>query len=336
MANEKQKLGNYKLRFLLNKTSLTELWLVEDLKHNRERKLRLIPHLTGVADKEFSMRFLDQSRMLSGLVHPAILPIIDYGSIDSYYYLVMPYHSEETLRIYLAGKKVSLNRKFKIFQRGLEALSFAHSQGIIHQHLSPDSFLINNEQELVITDFGLLRIESELKRFKPLSLDQTDLEGGFLAPEQFNGFATYHSDLYSMGLILYWLITNKTLPLVNQTNNLHTALSYREFPSGLGGLSSPLLAAELGQFLVKALENKPKNRFSSAEQMLAEFRRITATIRETSVNGELDLTLEPSGSAPIEMPVIENEYEVDMVGEDIITNSTPKEEISEEFFEVPE
>jgi serine/threonine-protein kinase len=332
MTNQNQQLGKYQLHCLLKKTPLTELWLANEIKHNRERVVRLIPSLPGVANQKFARYFLGEAKVISGLAHPAILPILDYGSNNDYFYIVMPYSPKGTLRTYLNRNKPSQSWKFHLFQRGLEALSFAHCQGIIHRQLSPDNFLINTKEELVIADFGLSSILDQLKLFKPVPIDKTGYGSEFLAPEQFSGFATYHSDLYSMGLILFWLLTNKKFNTYKQPYNIYTNQPSESFSDPLQFFSSQEIPAELASFLVKALENKPKNRFASAEKMLVEFREITAAIPVASSGRDFDSSLEPGGVAQINT----SELKAETVNSEDTSNLTNIEEFEEDFYEVPE
>jgi serine/threonine protein kinase len=272
MELKNKQLGTYKLISLIGKGGMAEVWLANQLTLNREVAIKVISENSGANEAlRLTERFEREAHSVAQLDHPSILPVIDYGNTDGYLYLAMPYVRGGSLQERIKREPLSRAQAFAIFERILGGLSFAHHKGIIHRDLKPGNILLYEDGRAVIADFGVAKTLNE-----DVALTQTGAAVGspeYMAPEQFMGFTDYRSDLYSMGVILYQLLTGHTL--YSGTTSWEIAMRHINDPLPL---PHPLVPTVIERFLVKTLQKRPEDRFASAEEMEAAFHQATGLL----------------------------------------------------------
>jgi serine/threonine-protein kinase PpkA len=272
MELKNKQLGTYKLISLIGKGGMAEVWLANQLTLNREVAIKVIAENSGANEAlRLTERFEREAHAVAQLDHPSILPVIDYGNTDGYLYLAMPFVRGGSLQERIKREPLSRAEAFAIFERILNGLSFAHHKGIIHRDLKPGNILLYEDGRAVIADFGVAKTLNE-----DVALTQTGAAVGspeYMAPEQFMGFTDYRSDLYSMGVILYQLLTGHTL--YSGTTSWEIAMRHINDPLPL---PHPLIPKVVEKFLVKTLQKRPENRFASTEEMEAAFHQIIGSL----------------------------------------------------------
>src|SRR2546430_6656859 len=188
--------------------------------------------LTAHQRAAFLERFRRETDAAASLEHPNILPVHEYGEQDGLAYLVVPYIGGGTLRDVLEREGLlALPKALNYLEQLAAALDFAHERGVIHRDIKPANILMTVEGRLVLTDFGLVKIISE--RPNP----QIRLTGAgapvgtpdYMSPEQVVGqMVDGRSDLYSLGVILYQMITGTT-PFQGETP-MQIAAQQLQFP----------------------------------------------------------------------------------------------------------
>jgi serine/threonine protein kinase len=246
---------------------MAEVWLGSQTTLNREVAIKILSETSSVSQElRLAERFEREAHSIASLDHPGILPVIDYGRADGLLYLVMPYVRGGSLQDYLKRELLTRAQAFRIFEQVLAGLGYAHRKGIVHRDLKPANILLYLDGRAVIADFGVAKTLSE-----NVSLTQTGSAVGspqYMAPEQFMGQADFRSDLYSMGVILYQLLTGKLL--YSGTTSMEIALKHLNDPLPL---PDPLVPTPLELFLQRALSKKPEMRFGSAEEMANAFHQ---------------------------------------------------------------
>lgn len=264
---ENKQLGAYKLTALLGKGGMAQVWLANQVTLNRQVAVKIIPEVPEAEDENHYMaRFTREARAVAQLDHPNILSVIDYGGANGFLYLVTPYVRGGNLMERIKHETLTRAQALDIFGQVLDGLKFAHQQGIIHRDLKPGNILLYNDGRAVIADFGVAKIEND-----NLALTQEGTVLGspdYMAPEQFLGFTNYRSDLYSMGVILYQLLTGK-LPYTG-TTALEVGTKHLESPIPLPNSYVP---APFDSFLNKALQKRAEDRFANAQEMQIAFQR---------------------------------------------------------------
>src|ERR1041385_1094624 len=161
-------------------------------------------------------RFEREVDILSRLDHPHIVAIHDRGLIDGHAYYVMDYIAGKPLDAYVAGGELEIDAVLTLFAKVCEAVNVAHMRGVIHRDLKPGNIRVNDEGEPRILDFGLAKIEQEVAGAS--SARQMTLTGQFVgslpwaSPEQAEGqseLLDIRSDVYSLGVVLYQLLTGR-------------------------------------------------------------------------------------------------------------------------------
>ncbi|NWJ47595.1 MAG: protein kinase [Chloroflexi bacterium] len=274
MPLENTQLGAYRLLSPVGRGGMAEVWLANQLNLNREVAIKIIPNRNDTNDElNITARFEREARAIARLDHPAILPVIDFGNTDEYLYLVMPYLRGGSLQERIKRETLTRVQAFEIFGQVLSGLTYAHSRGIIHRDLKPANILLYDERRAVIADFGVAKTLGE-----NVNLTQTGSAVGsplYMAPEQFMGQADYRSDLYSMGVILFQLLTGRVV----YSGTTSWEIATKHFSDALP-LPDQMVPLPLEQFLTRALHKRPEGRFASAQEMETAFheaaRRVTS------------------------------------------------------------
>jgi eukaryotic-like serine/threonine-protein kinase len=205
---------------------------------------------------ELVQRFLQEAEMASKLDHPNIVKIFDFGDEDGLLYLVMQFIDGDTLeRILRHRGKLSLREAINITLQVLSALQYAHEKGLVHRDIKPGNVMINKEGRAYLLDFGIAVLGGMGGGEKtPAGTPE------YMAPEQLRGRADRRSDLYSVGVMLYEMLTGKT-PFQDAKDIYelqHRILRDPIPPTGID--------PEIDAILEKALSKLPSQRFQSAKE----------------------------------------------------------------------
>src|SRR5688572_6020806 len=221
--------------------------------------------------EEFTARFRREARLLAQLQHPHILPVFDYGEAEGYPYIVMPHIVSGTLAGILRNQRLSLPEVRRVMTQIGDALSYAHTRGLIHRDIKPSNILIDEGGNCLLTDFGLARMtESEDKLTSSGSIMGTP---AYMSPEQGTGAGTDpRSDIYSLGIILYEMLTGR----VPSTAETPIAVVYKHIHDPLPPARklNPSLSEELEMILLKCLAKNPEERYQTANAFVRAVRQV--------------------------------------------------------------
>lgn len=206
--------------------------------------LKILPP-ERVGEERFAERFEREAQTLAKLNHPNIVTVFDYGESGGLFYIVMEYVDGVNLRDLLRDGKLAAEQALAIVPPVCEALQYAHDQGIVHRDIKPENLLLDRTGRIKIADFGIA------------SLVGAGADGigtpPYMAPEQTAGKVDHRADIYSLGVVLYELLTG-------------------ERPGGK--LESParrvLVDVRLDEIVLRALETEPSLRYQTA----GEFRTV--------------------------------------------------------------
>lgn len=255
MELENNLFETYQLRSLLGLGGMGEAWLAIRLMPRSEVVIKLIParNLSHESDNDF----ITTAQAVARLQHPNILPLIDYGRVEGYFYLVTPYKAKGSLQQLLQTETLPPFQAFEIAGQTLAGLNYAHQQGIIHGNLKPSNILLNNNGRWLVADFGVIEIESKVAGSTP---DENFFaDSPYLAPEQHQGQTSYRSDLYAVGVLLYHMLTGRE-PWNNPPNDAPDLGESLRLPH-------PLVPPPLEPLLKQALQKQPEKRFGSVDEM---------------------------------------------------------------------
>jgi len=220
-------------------------------------------------DEKFVRRFQREALSASSLSHHNIVEMYDVGEDDGNYYIVMEFVEGRTLKQLLKRRgKLTVEEVVDIMLQVTDAMSLAHDSLIIHRDLKPQNIMIKEDGGIKITDFGIAMALNSAQ------LTQTNSVMGsvhYLPPEQASGKgATLKSDVYSMGIMMYELLTGK-IPFKGE-NAVEIALKHlkEELPSVLS--SDTTVPQSIDNIIKKAAAKNPKNRYSNAKEMYDDLK----------------------------------------------------------------
>ena len=240
-----------------------EVFLARDTVLDREVAIKVL-HRSLAGDQAFVDRFRREARAAAGLSHPNIVAVFDWGSVDGIYYMVMEYVRGRAARALLNQYgRLEPAQAVDVVRQTLLGLEHAHRQGIVHRDIKPENVLVTTEGVVKVADFGLARAYADGRQTQAGTVTGTVQ---YLAPEQIRGEpADPRSDLYSLGIVTYELLTGK-LPFTGETA---MSIAYKHLSGRVPRPSAvvPTIPADLDGFVVSATDRDRELRPESATVM---------------------------------------------------------------------
>ena len=225
-------------------------------------------------DAELRRRFHEESQAVAMLSHPNIVAVYDVSRSSDLEYIVMELIDGITLKQYMQkkGNKLNWREALHFITQIVKALGHAHSRGIIHRDIKPHNIMVLRDGSVKVADFGIARVASGGHS----TLTQEALGSvHYISPEQARGsHIDARSDLYSAGVVLYEMITGR-LPFEGDTPVSVAIQHINSIPLSPREID-PTIPEALEAITMKAMAPDPDNRYSSADEMLAdleEFRK---------------------------------------------------------------
>ena len=249
---------------------MAEVYLARDQLLDRRVALKvLFPELS--IDRSFVERFRREAQSAANLSHPNIVSVYDWGEEDDTYYIVMEYIDGRPLSALIRAQGPLLaDRAATIGADVAAALAFAHRNGVIHRDVKPGNVLLDVNESVKVTDFGIARAANTQE-----NLTQTGAVMGtatYFSPEQAQGYGVdQRSDVYSLGVVLYEMVTGK--PPFAGDNPVTIAYKHvREEPVPPRRLN-PAIPAAFEAIVLQAMAKDPADRYASAEDLRADLVR---------------------------------------------------------------
>ncbi len=243
------------------------------------------PELRGNPVKD---RFLQERHILAKLDHPNIARIIDGGTTpDGLPYFVMDYIDGQPLDVFCKEKRASIQQRLNLFRQTCEAVQYLHDNNVLHRDLKPANILVTHNGQVKLLDFGVSKLGGEFS--STLTTGLPILTAGYASPEQITSKSvTSSSDIYSLGVVLYELLTGVRplkfdglgLPeiLTAVTTKIppkpsQMPLSEDADPERVLASIRPQLVGDLDSILMMALRKEPERRYASAADFSADVER---------------------------------------------------------------
>jgi eukaryotic-like serine/threonine-protein kinase len=261
--------GRYRILRKLGAGGMANVYLAEDEELGRRVAIKILNDRYA-NDELFIERFRREAKSAAALSHPNIVSIYDRGEAEGTYYIAMEVIEGRSLKeLILTRGPLPIGQAVAYTLEMLEALRFAHRHGIIHRDIKPHNILIG--ERLKVTDFGIARAGAS-QMTEAGSIMGT---AQYLSPEQARGApVTASSDLYSVGIVLYEMLTGK-VPFTGDSA-IEIAMKHLNEVPRPPSKTRPEIPEDLDHVVLRALAKAPEDRYQSAEEFAEDLHRVEA------------------------------------------------------------
>ena len=278
-----QNLGRYKILELLGEGGMATVYKAYDIRLEREVAIKVIRREAFPPDDMDMLlkRFEREAKSLGRLSHPNIVGVIDYGEHEGSPYLVMVYLPGGTLKERL-GKPMPWRDAVQMIIPIAQALEYVHDRNIINRDVKPSNILMTEKGQPMLTDFGLVKLFGDKEKDSTLTSSGTGLgTPDYMAPEQWMGEASAQSDLYSLGVVLYEMITGYRPYTADTPAGVLLKQATESLP--LPRHYVPDLPRNVESVLLKVLAKEPIHRYPDMRTFISELQNLLAG-REVSAS----------------------------------------------------
>jgi serine/threonine protein kinase len=284
-AEVPRRIGRFRIRAVLGQGAFGTVYRAYDPHLEREVAVK-VPRPGTLNSPQRIERFLGDARSAARLRHPSIVPVFDAGEEGGVYFIATAYVEGCTLADALDSRTLALRAGVAIVRALAEALAYAHAQGIVHRDVKPDNIMLDRQGQPHLIDFGLARRPDTAEAFSgdgpaiPWIKDARRTQVGavlgtpaYMSPEQaagHGGEARATFDQYSLGVILYELLTGQTpfsgpLPIV--------LFNVANTPPPRPRTVRPAIPLDLEAICVKAMAREGENRYPTCRHLADDLRR---------------------------------------------------------------
>lgn len=258
--------GRYEILSRIGGGGMALVYKAHDVLLNRNVAVKVLRQ-QFVNDEEFIRRFRREAQSAAALSHPNVVSIYDVGQEDDTHYIVMEYVEGNNLNeIIIERAPLQADEAVRVAVQICDALDHAHQNHIIHRDIKPHNILIGNNGRVKVTDFGIARAVTSS------TITQTGSVLGsvhYFSPEHAKGINTGEkSDLYSLGIVLYQMLTGK-LPFLGESP-ISVALKHLQENFEDPRVMNPHIPQSVENVILKAMRKNPSERYSSAHEMVLD------------------------------------------------------------------
>lgn len=280
MITKGQKINNrYEIIRTIGEGGMANVYLGYDTILDRNVAIKVLRGDLS-SDEKFVRRFQREALSASSLSHPNIVEVYDVGEDNGLYYIVMEYIDGKTLKQLLKKRgSLTLSEAIDIMLQITDGMAHAHDSYIVHRDLKPQNIMIKDDGQIKITDFGIAMA------LNATQLTQTNSVMGsvhYLPPEQAAGKGcTIQSDIYSMGIIFYELLTGE-LPFKGDSA-VEIALKQMKDPLPDVHKMNKDIPQSIENIILKATAKNPKNRYQNVREM---YQDLLTALNDDRMNEE--------------------------------------------------
>ena len=275
-----EKIGKYVIVNEVGRGSTGTVYLSHDPYYGRDVAIKVYNLDAGGDDEKARIArkmFLSEAHMVGMLQHPHILPIYDAGEEGSYCYIVTEHvHGARTLNAYCrADNLLRVDDVVEIIYKCARALHYSHSRGVIHRDIKPSNIMLTHDSDVRIIDFGIALVaDSDISRIEGIAGSPS-----YMSPEQIQSLElTNSSDLYSLGAVMYELLTGtRPFRAQNLAKLLHQIVYATAAPIHTLRADIP---DELENVVATALMKTPERRYRSGLDFAADLTRVHQKLRQ--------------------------------------------------------
>lgn len=313
-----RRIGDYLVHSLLGRGGMGEVYLAEDTNLRRQVALKVLPK-EFIHDEQHLQRFKHEARVASGLKHPNIITIYSVGQEDEVYYIATEYVEGPTLRQRMAASgRLELREALNIAKQIASALEIAHRAGMVHRDIKPENIMFEPNGTAKLLDFGIAKLAENLAAetggaaAEALKTEQGVILGtpAYMSPEQARHQSLDgRSDLFSLGVVLYEMITGK-VPFAGGT-------PYDQQAAMLVTEAIPIeqhldRAPPVLQWVIsKVLTKEPRLRYQTATDLLIDLQLLERSLedagdrpaeKQSGTTDTVDATIDAGSTTSIKAP----------------------------------
>jgi eukaryotic-like serine/threonine-protein kinase len=283
-------IGDCEIISLIGRGGMGEVYLAQDCRLHRRVALKLVRR--GMDTDDIIRRFQHEQKLLASLNHPNIAQLYDAGvTADGIPFFIMEYVDGIRIDDYCRAKKLTIAARLELFGKVCGAVHYAHQHLVVHRDIKPSNILVTAEGEPKLLDFGIAKLIDAVTNAateQTITL-QNVLTPEYASPEQVRGEPiTTASDVYSLGVLLYELLTGSKPYRIETRGPVEIArviteqeptkpsmaVQHRDSPdSRITNHDSRALRGDLDNIVLMAMRKQPSRRYSSVAQLTADIRR---------------------------------------------------------------
>ncbi|WP_055107593.1 Stk1 family PASTA domain-containing Ser/Thr kinase [Paenibacillus ihumii] len=258
--------GRYQIIERIGGGGMALVYKAHDILLNRNVAIKVLRQ-QFVNDEEFIRRFRREAQSAASLSHPNVVSVYDVGQEDDVHYIVMEYVEGQNLNEIIKERApLQVEEAVRIASQIADALDHAHHNQIIHRDIKPHNILIGRNGRVKVTDFGIARAVTST------TITQTGSVVGsvhYFSPEHAKGVTTGEkSDLYSLGIVLYQMLTGR-LPFLGESP-ISVALKHLQEHFEEPRSVNPMIPQSVENIILKSMRKNPGERYQSAKEMLRD------------------------------------------------------------------
>jgi eukaryotic-like serine/threonine-protein kinase len=256
----------YELQEPIGRGGMATIYRATDLRMGRTVAVKILREVYS-SDPKFVTRFQREARAASLLQHPNIVQVFDYGQSGESYYIVMEFVEGTDLRRYLKHHgKLSSERAAVIAHDVALGLGAAHKRGIVHRDVKPQNIMLNDDDLVKLTDFGIASVYKDADAERLTTTGMTLGTVQYYAPEQAQGEVVSPSaDIYALGIVMYEMLAGRT-PFEGDTPVAVAMKHIQDIPERPSRFN-PNIAPALENIIMRCLEKDPRDRYRDGDAL---------------------------------------------------------------------